>query len=813
MKNDLKNNNKFTSKSDVLKFLIKKVKNSKIEKFLDFTVKQWEETQSSVITNIQTTFKNQYIVARSSAKGEDSIEKSQAGLYDSVLNIDSSDKVKIIDSINIVVSSYKIHQQNNPENKILIQKQSENIKISGVLFTRSENNGAPYYIINYDVSSSTDGVTSGRINNVLKIFRGIKSSKIPNQFKHLIVAIKEIEDIFDSTFLDIEFGITQSDQIIIFQVRPLTTIKHTNIPDNEISKAIDQNKSDFCKKIKSRYLFGKEPIFSDMADWNPAEIIGNNPNLLDYSLYDYLIMNKMWHKGRLDMSYHNVSHSPLMTKFGNKPYVDVRASFNSLLPDNIKEDIKKKLIEFYLIKLKNNPHLHDKVEFLILFTCYDFETRSRLKEIKNDFSQDELKLIESCLVDFTNNIINNFPQTYDLSIKCLSKLNFRRLEIFSNLNLTSKKYNELLNAAEELLNDCKELGARTFSTMARIAFIANALLKSIKSQNKLPSNVIDSFMNSIRTPLSELCEDFSNYCDGKINKDYLKDKYGHLRPGTYDILSKRYDDENSYFDNIEYLKSTLNHKFNSLEKIVDPFKTSKLNFDSIKFFEFARKAITQREQLKFEFTKNLSDALELIAQAGNDLGFSREDLSNLDINLILKSYKNKSKDELIILLHNKIKIQKRKKKIFEYLIHPSLIKSEMDFEIIEYFLAEPNFVTSKSVSSNIIILDNHLQNADQLDNKIVLIENADPGFDWIFTKNPSGLITKYGGVASHMSIRCAEVGLPAAIGSGDILFEKLLKAKKVLLDCKNEQIIVLDNKIFDEEMEVKKTLKSIGYIK
>ena len=64
-----------------------------------------------------------------------------------------------------------------------------------------------------------------------------------------------------------------------------------------------------------------------------------------------------------------------------------------------------------------------------------------------------------------------------------------------------------------------------------------------------------------------------------------------------------------------------------------------------------------------------------------------------------------------------------------------------------------------------------------------------------------------------MSIRCAEVGLPAAIGSGDILFEKLLKAKKVLLDCKNEQIIVLDNKIFDEEMEVKKTLKSIGYIK
>ena len=37
---------------------------------------------------------------------------------------------------------------------------------------------------------------------------------------------------------------------------------------------------------------------------------------------------------------------------------------------------------------------------------------------------------------------------------------------------------------------------------------------------------------------------------------------------------------------------------------------------------------------------------------------------------------------------------------------------------------------------------------------IVLIENADPGYDWIFSKNIKGLITKNGGINSHMSIRC-----------------------------------------------------------
>ena len=69
-----------------------------------------------------------------------------------------------------------------------------------------------------------------------------------------------------------------------------------------------------------------------------------------------------------------------------------------------------------------------------------------------------------------------------------------------------------------------------------------------------------------------------------------------------------------------------------------------------------------------------------------------------------------------------------------------------------------------------------------------MIENADPGFDWIFTKNPAGLITKYGGMASHMAIRCAELNLPAAIGCGDILFENLKSSSKISLDCKNKDI-------------------------
>ena len=66
---------------------------------------------------------------------------------------------------------------------------------------------------------------------------------------------------------------------------------------------------------------------------------------------------------------------------------------------------------------------------------------------------------------------------------------------------------------------------------------------------------------------------------------------------------------------------------------------------------------------------------------------------------------------------------------------------------------------------------------------IVLIEYADPGFDWIFGQDIAGLVTKYGGANSHMAIRCAEFGLPAAIGCGGRLFERLSGASVIELNC------------------------------
>ena len=78
-----------------------------------------------------------------------------------------------------------------------------------------------------------------------------------------------------------------------------------------------------------------------------------------------------------------------------------------------------------------------------------------------------------------------------------------------------------------------------------------------------------------------------------------------------------------------------------------------------------------------------------------------------------------------------------------------------------------------------------------LNGKIIILENADPGYDWIFSNKIGGLITKFGGANSHMAIRSAEFGLPAAIGVGEQLYRSYNRAAKLELDPAGETIRVL----------------------
>ena len=112
-----------------------------------------------------------------------------------------------------------------------------------------------------------------------------------------------------------------------------------------------------------------------------------------------------------------------------------------------------------------------------------------------------------------------------------------------------------------------------------------------------------------------------------------------------------------------------------------------------------------------------------------------------------------------------------------------LIRGVRDIYVVPIHRAAPNFVSIAKIEGQIVFVDAESLSNMYLYNKIVCIENADPGFEWIFTRGIKGLITKYGGTNSHMAIRCSELDLPAAIGCGEQLFEQIKNSVNVELNC------------------------------
>jgi phosphoenolpyruvate-protein kinase (PTS system EI component) len=117
-----------------------------------------------------------------------------------------------------------------------------------------------------------------------------------------------------------------------------------------------------------------------------------------------------------------------------------------------------------------------------------------------------------------------------------------------------------------------------------------------------------------------------------------------------------------------------------------------------------------------------------------------------------------------------------------------LIRSVRDVHIVPMQRSAANFIGNKRVEAEIVELTPYTKDIPPMENKIICIEGADPGYDWIFTRNIAGLITKYGGANSHMAIRSAEYNLPAAIGCGEQPFNRIVAAKKCLLDCQRKNL-------------------------
>ena len=148
---------------------------------------------------------------------------------------------------------------------------------------------------------------------------------------------------------------------------------------------------------------------------------------------------------------------------------------------------------------------------------------------------------------------------------------------------------------------------------------------------------------------------------------------------------------------------------------------------------------------------------------------------------------NSSKD-IDLVLKKTIEVGKEEFSKTEKLNLPSLIFKTNDIWIFSQLPSEPNFITQKKVTGQIQVAS---EDKVDLDRKIVFINSADPGYDWIFTKKIGGLVTKYGGANSHMAIRANELGIPSVIGAGEQFYDFWIKYNFLSIDCSKKKVEIL----------------------
>ncbi len=402
-----------------------------------------------------------------------------------------------------------------------------------------------------------------------------------------------------------------------------------------------------------------------------------------------------------------------------------------------------------------------------------------MNDLRNyGFVDKDILQISDALYQNTKSIIEQYDAILSKDLQCLIIL--ERTYDKCKMKYCLDKVDDILDAIVEIMPIIRDYGVVPFARQARCAFIARSLCLSMLDECLVDADTMDLFMRSIKTVTSELQEDVIGYHNGKVDMEYIQNKYGHLRSHSYDITSPTYNQIG-----FSEVFNCFNNKNSS--KVCETQINTCFPETDINLTKFIKTSFAQREYFKFIFTKSLSFVLDLISNLAKHLGISKEEISYSTIEQILElPFGHGIKKSLV----EEIEKNMQDYEINSLIILPPIIVKSKDFNVIKINESTPNYITNHIAEGEILLIDSLPCDGLDVSGKIVVIQYADPGYDWIFAAGSiTGLITQYGGMASHMAIRCMEFDIPAAIGCGEIIFNQVIHSQRVVLDCSAKKVV------------------------
>ncbi|WP_223788533.1 PEP-utilizing enzyme [Marinicella meishanensis] len=773
-------------KAAVLSRLEGRTRHSHIGQQVCINERQWRQDQPGCIQAIQSIFTTGSLIIRSSHSQEDGMQTTLAGQFKSFGAIDVNDPPLIATSIDRVFDSYSKSSKTDSE-RVLIQQHLDACVLVGVMLTRSLNSGAPYDHISYlHHPLSTDGVTSGA-DGPLQQFISLKHAPqalkaIPKELEPIMVAARELERLCQSTELNIEFGIDSNQQVHVFQVRQIPAgTRQVNCDESLLIKTIKRFTHQLSNtQPATKQVLGDQSVYGIMPDWNPAEIIGIKPRPLALSLYQFVLMDEIWAEQRYAWGYRDLRGVPLLTSFGGCPYVDVRISLNSLIPAALDEAVAKRLVDAQITHLKQHPQLHDQLEFEVAVSVLTpaFDEAAARQLVPHGVTEDDLNQLRAALRDITAKAMLRLQEDLKPTKHLLA----------SRTSHTASAESAIQQGIG-LINEVKRLGALPFAHAARSAFLAVAWLRDMVKTGLLTEQEKNAFIGQIKTVSGQFKADMST-----MPIQELIAEYGHLRPGTYDITSPAYwEKPELYFYRAAGQGQKPNHQTHPFELshhsrtsinqwLKSTFENTPVaDWQADDLLDFCRQAIVLREASKFEFTRNLSLAIDRFIEFGQAHDLSREQLSYLTMHDLLAVADNPWQVPFIRAM---IAERTKQHALSQCLELPHLITRPQDLCGFKVPQLMPSYITHAVVEAP---LKSQWHAPQKLHGCVVLLEQADPGFDWLFNYGIAGLMTAHGGANSHMAIRAAELNVPACIGLGKSVYENMSHIEFIRLDCAARQ--------------------------
>jgi phosphohistidine swiveling domain-containing protein len=323
-----------------------------------------------------------------------------------------------------------------------------------------------------------------------------------------------------------------------------------------------------------------------------------------------------------------------------------------------------------------------------------------------------------------------------------------------------------------------------FAHLARAAFVATDLLGALHDEGLAERG--PAWMRGLGTVTAVLQHDAARTAAGHLAWEKFVERYRWMRPGTYDLTVPAYGE-----DPDGYLRPLLAVPAVPSTHVVAPWTAGRaaavaravaaLGVDAGELEAFCRAAITGRERGKAAYAAWVSAVLEAVAARGSAHGIDRESMRHLHIGEVLATHPGR--------WPGLIARRRARARVCALAELPDVITGVSDLDCFARGLGRANFVGTGKASGPVHTTPNPA--CPPPPGAVIVLESADPGYDWIFAHRPAALVTAYGGANSHMAIRCAELGIPASIGIGPALHASCVAARRLAVDAGGSRVDVL----------------------